>query len=386
MTIGFSSCPLTVLNQHLLDGSVVSANSALLGSGGLGVTAVKLAGGLTEGEEVMGRKRSLKCKNGPDRVAGQRSAGRAPADAASARGGCRLLVLPSAWPRIAASRWWWIMGLPLFAAAFCWIGASHRSGGLARERQMGRESACPAPVSLPVPPGVFSSPTADISAGTWTVAGAEWGFRVRQAGDGQIEALLAELPGGGQVARIAGPDGMELLDVLKSRLAELSREGEVAVYGCDLPSVRIRAFVRETASGSALLGGHLAYPRGPGQWTLTTVVPQGQDHAVGGSLHSLLPLPDDARRIGSRYGDDGCLQCDLVLVRTPLETLVRGWSGLGWRVERLAGPHGEGRTFLCSQGRELVQVSVSSGPEPDEVLLILTSLPDLSGGGDSDIF
>ena len=157
--------------------------------------------------------------------------------------------------------------------------------------------------------------------------------------------------------------------------------GEYTAYTLNQPRMKLRLFSTTQRGHEHLVGGYLAYPRGPEAWTLVI----GTLNLMNGlkvEEQHLLPMTSLSGSIGTRVAPDGTLQCEVVEVYGGLAESLRSWQNAGWAVERSSE-----RELLCTQGTRQVHVHVQQDPsESLRCILLLMSTDALLDIEDQDLW
>lgn len=210
--------------------------------------------------------------------------------------------------------------------------------------------------------------------GPWTFADLEWNLRsslqTSEQVDSHLRAVMA--PPTGDVSGY--PDASaDLVDLVASlQLQPMERDG-CELYSIDRTTLKAQLLVRKVEGHTKAIAFAGAYPCGDARWQMFELTPRA---AAAKSTHvdaHLLPLPAGARRQGGRFADDGRLLLELVTLETTTDALVAAWKTEGWEVRPSGFGNGEGFSYLCRRGDDVIYAWSASPPEKLQNIMLVNS-------------
>lgn len=210
--------------------------------------------------------------------------------------------------------------------------------------------------------------------GPWTFADLEWNLRssllTNEEVDRHLRAVMAPPTGDVTGYPDASTDLVELVDSLQLQPAE--RDG-CELYSIDRTTLKAQLLVCKVEEHTKAIAFAGAYPCGDGRWQMFELTPRA---AAVKSTHDdthLLPLPASARRQGGRFADDGRLLLELVALDTTADALIAAWKTKGWEVRQSGFGNGEGFSYLCRQGDNVIYAWSANPPENLQNIMLVNS-------------
>jgi hypothetical protein len=182
--------------------------------------------------------------------------------------------------------------------------------------------------------------------GHWSFAGTPISIQQSRCTQDQVQQQLDSLKTVQLEDHDSAPDVSRLVQLARSGQAQPSAHPFGQAWALNNEQVQLY-LVASTEDPPRLIAGGFAVRDHQG-WQLTIVKPQSD------TLEHLLPLPADARRQCARIGDSGQLQLELVTVSNSMQALIRQWQSDGWKVKPAPWNRGNGVSYLCTRGAELV--------------------------------
>ena len=253
-----------------------------------------------------------------------------------------------------------------------WLGIT--TGGALQSLLLGPKteaSTTPSQAKLPEMPNL----TLEMLRGRWEFAGMPISVEMQQTEEDHLDAVLAQRPKKDDPPISLGDNRPEMWQMMQSRLQVIGNEQGVVIHGTDEPALRLRLFARDDETAGGVLGGNIAVPRAGGQWMVVSL--RGCRPETAGKMggESFLELPAGTRRVASRRGHDGRLQCEIVDLSADFAAVAELWKQSGWVItESPLGP-AESQTFFMTRGSEMVQVYILAAAGTPVTNLLLVRSP-----------
>jgi hypothetical protein len=210
--------------------------------------------------------------------------------------------------------------------------------------------------------------------GPWSFADLDWNLRSAVLNRAELDARLAALsdPPAGDIKNY--PDvSSRLLDLIDTlRLQPVEHSG-CQLFRIDRPDFYGQLLVRIVEGRTKAVAFACAYPQVGRRWQIFELTPRAASPTTTAKEAHLLPLPAGAVRRGGRFADDGRLLLELISLEGNADSLIAEWKDAGWEVRPSGFGDGNGFSYLCARGNDVVYAwSANSNESLRNLMLVRT--------------
>ena len=210
--------------------------------------------------------------------------------------------------------------------------------------------------------------------GPWTFADLDWNLRSSVVTSEQLSVRLKALAEPPQQDATTFPnvsdDLLHLIDALQLKPAE--HDG-CELYRIDRANLKAQLLVRKVDGHPRAISFVGAYPQDGKRWQVFELTPRAAAATSADTETHMLPMPTGARRQGGRFADDGRLLLELVSLDSNSDALQAAWKTDGWEVRPSGFGNGNGFSYLCRKGDEVVYAWSSNPIDKLQTIMLVHS-------------
>lgn len=186
--------------------------------------------------------------------------------------------------------------------------------------------------------------------------------------------MFRQPPPAGNPSSLPQSEHEAWLEKLNDLLPAISDSDGLLQLGADLPNLKVRAFFKKNPT--CLLGGYIAEKRSDfgsgGGWKVMRITPSSFS-TTAVAIENLLPLPESIQLHCRRIGEDGGVQCEVIMSKQNLTQLTDFWRNHGWEVTRSEETQSVGNMLFCRRGDRVMEVTSYADSSRAPCLLTIVS-------------
>jgi hypothetical protein len=210
--------------------------------------------------------------------------------------------------------------------------------------------------------------------GSWTFDELEWNVTSEIVATRNLDAQFETL-GKSPLLKMdpqlpdTDPGLFDLISTMQIRPVE--RSGD-QVYRLERPDFKAELITCNVAEQSKTVAFAIAYPQSGDMWQLYVFTPKQTAAADSKSAAPhLLPLPEDARRSGGRFAQDGRVLLELLSLESTADELLSDWKDAGWEVRPSGLADPADFSYMCARGNDTVYAWSADPPEALKNLMLV---------------
>lgn len=206
--------------------------------------------------------------------------------------------------------------------------------------------------------------------GYWVFANQTWAMAQTKLSPAEFEPHLLRRV---DLDTESGPAQREFLQEFKSLGSPVALGDRAQLYRAGTAGGPF-AVTRGQGDAERLVVAGIAMAGEEGSWQLLEMLPTpSTGDGTFAARESLLPLPPQAKRLMSRWSNEGTLLLDWARVPMPAEAIVRQWREAGLKLRATTGLLGAESSYLYERAGEVIIVNTFPSTEGGADLLITRS-------------